>query len=101
VVDDEVGHNVQRTAESLQVRPTAQAGIDREVVGGVEAGVRAVVRPEERQHMHSAEVPGEWTLQQPGERRQRPAEPVGVRDQLNLVPHAHHVNPSAAPDSSG
>ena len=91
VVDDHVDHEVTVGREPGDVVPRAEPGVDAGVVDRVEAGVRAVVGFEERQHVDAAEQARQRAgqhLLQPGE---RPAEPVGVRDQLDLVAHAATV----------
>jgi hypothetical protein len=61
VVDDEVDDGAGRPAQRCDVVPGAQARVDLAMVGRVEARVRAVVRPEERQHVDAAEQPGQGT----------------------------------------
>jgi len=101
VVDDEVGHHVDRAAQPAYVRPTAQARVDVAVVDRVEAGVGAVVGLVERQHMHPAEESVQRAVEQPGEGRQGAAEPVGVRDQLDRASRSRHRNGARSSTAAG
>jgi len=87
VVDDDVGHDLGARGECGDVVPGAEPGIDLRVIDGVEAGVGAVNRMEERQHVHAAEQRGERPSQEVSQAAQRSAEPVGVRDQLYAILH--------------
>ena len=46
---DEVGHDVHYTAQRPNVIPGAEPLIDLRVIDGIEAGIGAIDRPEERQ----------------------------------------------------
>ena len=71
MVDDDVGHDVGARGERGDVVPRAEPRIDLRVIDRVEAGVGAVDRMEERQHVDAAERPGERTVQQPLEVAER------------------------------
>ena len=89
VVDDHVGHHLGPPREGRDVVPPAQAVIDLGVIDRVEAGVGAIDRMEERQHVHASER----TLQRPvveqllqvAKRAARKA--IDVGDQLCLALH--------------
>ena len=49
--------------------------------------IRAIDRMKEREQVHSTEEPGQRSLQQLTESVQCAAEPVGIRDELNLILH--------------
>ena len=88
VVDDHVGHDLGPPREGRDVVPCAQAVIDLGVVDRVEAGVGAVDRMEERQHVHASER----TLQRPVEQllqvaKRAARKAIDVGDQLCLVLH--------------
>ena len=88
MIDDDVGHDVGARGERGDVVPRAESRIDLRVIDGIEAGVGAVDRMEERQHVDAAERPGERTVQQSlkvAEGASREA--VGVGDQLCLILH--------------
>jgi hypothetical protein len=89
VVDDEVHDRVQTgVGECGDVVPGAEPGVDRAVVDRVEARVRAVEGPEERQHVNAPEEPGERAGEERAEPRQVPGQSVRVGDELDLVLHA-------------
>ena len=67
MVDDEVGHDIASLRQVADIVPVAEPGIDLCVVSGIEAGVRAVERLEERQNVHAAEEPGQRPVQQLGQ----------------------------------
>jgi hypothetical protein len=70
VVDDQINHGIQRRTKPAEVGPGAEPGVDRGVVGRIEAGVGAVVRPIERQHMDPAEQPSQRAVQDVKQARQ-------------------------------
>jgi hypothetical protein len=88
VVDDEIGHDLHIAAERTDVVPGAKARIDLRVIDGIEAGIRAIDRPEERQQMDAAEQPVERSVQQILKLAQSAArEAIGISNQLHLVLH--------------
>ena len=82
MVDDHVRHQGVVGGQRGDVVPGAQPGVDLGMVHRVEAGVRTVERPVERQNVHPAEQAGERPVQQPMQARQVAAQAVGVGDQV-------------------
>ena len=81
--------------ERRDVVPRAEPSIDLRVVDRIEAGVGAVDRMEERQHVDAAERAGERTVEQPLQIAERAArEAIDVGDQLRLILHREVGNPS-------
>ena len=84
-----------REASAATSVPRAESWIDLRVIDGIEAGVGAVDRMEERQDVDAAERPGERAVQQPLEVAERASrEAVGVGDQLRRVLHREVGNPT-------
>ena len=88
VIDDDIAHHIEHPGQALDVLPVAEVGINLGMIAGVEAGVGAIDRVEERQQMHAAK----HAAQRPFEQRLQlgqsaTAQAVDIGDELNLVFH--------------
>lgn len=55
MVDNEIGHDLHGAGQGANIIPATEARIDNRVIGGIEPGISAVDRVEERQGMDAAE----------------------------------------------
>jgi hypothetical protein len=65
MVDDHVRHDVDLRRQRGHVVPGPQARVHLRVIDRIEAGVGAVDRVEERQHVHTAERTGQRSGEEP------------------------------------
>ena len=102
MVDDDVHHDRAVLRQRRDVLPRPEPLVHLRVVHRVEAGVRAVEGPVERQNVHPAEQPRQRSVEQLTQAAEVAAEAVGVGDQLNISSHAgllgHPPGASFQPD---
>ena len=88
MIDDQVGHHLDRGAQGAQIFPIAQTRIDRGVIDRIESGVGSIDRKKEWQQMHAAEQLPQWPAEQGGQARQAALnQAVDISDKLDLVLH--------------
>jgi hypothetical protein len=101
VVDDRVDHDVVCLGELGDVIPITEARVDFRVVDGVEAGVGAVERREERQDMHTFIHAGETGAQDVGQGCEIAiAQSIRIGDELHFVLHEFLLVESVMVDQS-
>ena len=81
VVDDQVGHDVVSRRQLPDAVPRPDPWVDLRVVDGVEPGVGAVDRHEERQEVDAGERAGQLMVEEGSNTVDVIGQPIGVGDQ--------------------
>src|SRR5690606_6485703 len=88
VIDDQVGGDVVGFTQRRDIAPRPDARVDRRMVNGVEAGVRAIYRIKEGQNVHTTHDAVERAVQHALKVVQMTAaQTVGIGDEVNAITH--------------
>ena len=88
MVYDQVGHDLDRAAQSQHIFPCPQPGVHLSVIDGVEPGIRTVNRGEKGQKVSSTKHTGQGPFQEAIQFSETSAgKAVDIRNELNLVFH--------------
>ena len=88
MVDDHVGHDIDRRGECCHVIPGAKPSIDLRVIDRIETGIGAINRVKEREHVHASKRTVTRALEQLLQIAGRPSwQTIDIRDQLRLILH--------------